>query len=175
MINETENYQKIINIFSKIKNQKTVIIGIGNQIKSDDGIGCKIIEELKNYQNENYYFINVEENPENYIGKIISIKPEFLLLFDAVDLSKKPGEFKIINYEELAESGFSTHNISLRYFLNTLFYELSNLKIFIIGIQPKTINYSLELSRELEEVKNYFVMIFKKELFENNKTNSTNL
>jgi len=62
---------------------KSVIIGIGNDLKADDGIGPHIITHLKNQVSPEIELINAHTVPENFINFLIEKQPEFILLIDA--------------------------------------------------------------------------------------------
>jgi len=121
-----------------------VVVGVGNRLRKDDGIGITIVEELKKeMKNTEIEFLLGETVPENLIKKINDLKPKKVFLIDAVDFSGKPGD--VIPIENQKDSGF-THKLSYN-----LFSKLLNCELKIIGIQPKDIDYGEELSDELEK------------------------
>ena len=52
--------------------KKLIVLGVGNELKSDDGVGPFIIAKLKQekIENDNLIFIDAETVPENFTGKI---------------------------------------------------------------------------------------------------------
>lgn len=128
-------------------NRKTIILGIGNTLRSDDGIGSILASRLKDKLPYTVY--DAGESPENYLDKIIKDSPETVVIIDAVDFGGKPGEFRILEAEDLkAANLFFTHNASLSLSIN---YLQGNLKvdIIILIIQPKSIALKDELSQEV--------------------------
>ena len=126
---------------------KVVILGIGNNLKSDDGIGSILARRIQG--KVPYLVYDSGSSPENYLGKIIREKPDTLLLIDAVDFSAAPGDFNILEGEELqTQNMFFTHNASLSLVIN---YLKNNLKvdIIILIIQPKTLVFGDCLSQEV--------------------------
>ena len=94
------------------------------------------------------------ESPENYLGKIIKEKPDTVVIIDAVDLGATPGEFRVLEAEDVQTANlFSTHNASLSLTIN---YLQNNLKadIIILIIQPKIISLGDNLSPEIAETLN---------------------
>ncbi|MFH1457941.1 MAG: hydrogenase maturation protease [Candidatus Omnitrophota bacterium] len=128
---------------------KVVIIGIGNTLHNDDGIGSLLAGRIKD--KVPYIVYDAGPNPENYLGKIIKDKPDNVVIIDAVDFGGKPGEFREIEGEHLETVNlFSTHNASLSLTIN---YLKNNLKIdiIILIIQPKSIAFGENLSPEIQE------------------------
>lgn len=128
---------------------KVVIVGIGNTLRSDDGVGSLLAGRIKDKVAYTVYDTGV--SPENYLGKIIKDSPRTIVIIDAVDFSGKPGEFRIVDAEDIQTVNlFSTHNASISLTTN---YLHDNLKVNIIMliIQPKSIAFGDSLSREVEE------------------------
>ncbi len=128
---------------------KVVIIGIGNTLRGDDGVGSLLASRIKD--KVPYIVYDAATSPENYLGKIIKDKPDNLVIIDAVDFGAKPGEFSLLEGQDLKTTNlFCTHNASIELTIN---YLQSNLKvdIIILIIQPKTILFSESLSPEVNE------------------------
>jgi hydrogenase 3 maturation protease len=101
-----------------------------------------------------YTVYDAGPGPENYLGKIIKEKPENVVIIDAVDFGGKPGEFRVVDGEEIKTTNlFSTHNASISLTIN---YLQNNLKVDIITliIQPKSIAFGENLSPEITETLN---------------------
>ena len=52
-----------------------IILGIGNELKCDDGVGPFVIDELKDLENPNLIIIDGKTVPENFTGKIRKEQP----------------------------------------------------------------------------------------------------
>lgn len=137
---------------------KVVILGIGNTLRSDDGVGSILTNRIKG--NVPFEVIDAAESPENYLEKIIKIKPDTVVIVDAVDFGGKPGEFRILEIEEVKTNNlFFTHNASIELSIN---YLQTNLKvdIIILIIQPNSIalgdKLSPEISKALDELESWF-------------------
>ena len=122
---------------------KVIIVGIGNELKCDDGVGPFIINKLKkkDIENPNLILIDGQTVPENFTGKIKKENPSHIILIDACVMGCKPGEFKIVNDDDFVNIGISTHSMSLSYFVKYL-KQNNNFKIIFIGIEPKSMDYS---------------------------------
>jgi hydrogenase 3 maturation protease len=137
---------------------KVVILGIGNTLRNDDGVGSIIASRIKD--KVPYIVYDAGPSPENYLGKIIKDKPDNIVIIDAVDFGGKPGELRIMEGEGLTTTNlFSTHNASISLTIN---YLKNNLKvdIIILIIQPKDINFgdklSPQISQTLTKLENWF-------------------
>jgi len=128
---------------------KVVILGIGNVLRGDDGIGSLLADRLKGKVPWTVY--DAAESPENYLGPVIKQRPDTIVLVDAVDFGGEPGEFRVLEATEIKTSNlFSTHNASIGLTIN---YLQTNLKADIITliIQPCQITLGGDLSRPVEE------------------------
>ncbi len=128
--------------------KKVLIIGIGNRLKSDDGVGSIIAEKLKEkIKKENLFIIDAENKPENYIGKIKKISPDLLLIIDAVNFDSYPGDFRIFKIDEIVDTTISTHNFSIS--LLKKFIKVR--EIYLLGIQPENISLGENLSDKVKK------------------------
>ncbi len=139
---------KIADELEKLRGSKTVIIGIGNTLKSDDGAGpavCQLLEGKTIAE-----IIDAGTVPENFIQVIVRKKPQVVLVIDAVDFGASPGEMKIIAPDQLNSSAISTHTLSPRIFTN-LIQQTIDVKIIFLGIQPKQLQFGESLSDEVSQ------------------------
>jgi hydrogenase 3 maturation protease len=132
------------NIFSG----KVVILGIGNTLRSDDGLGPHLIRLLENKVEAE--LLDCGETPENHTARIRGFDPDTIVLVDAVDLHKTPGSIELIEPERIAEFTFSTHNSSLLYFVNFISAETSS-KVYVVGVQPQSLELKEGLSGEVSK------------------------
>jgi hydrogenase 3 maturation protease len=126
--------EQLFEQLNKLHGSKTVIVGIGNILKGDDGVGpmvCQQLQEAKVCAE----LIDAGTVPENYIQRIIKKRPQNLLIIDAIDFSALPGTISIFKPERLNSTAFSTHTLS-----PCLFAEIvsRNIKVdvYFAGIQP---------------------------------------
>ncbi|KPJ86535.1 MAG: hypothetical protein AMS17_12125 [Spirochaetes bacterium DG_61] len=135
------------NPFTPILKGKILIFGIGNILRGDDGLGPMLIENLKGKVRA--LCLDGGSAPENFLGKIINERPDTILIIDALHMGERPGEFKIIKPGELQGTGFTTHTIPLRILIEYLKSELES-NIFILGVQPSSVQMGLPLSDAVE-------------------------
>ncbi|MFX1310303.1 MAG: hydrogenase maturation protease [Promethearchaeota archaeon] len=120
--------------------KKIVFIGIGEEKLSDDGVGPYIISELLNYSSDRYLFINAGIDPMSRINDIMQFRPSHLVLIDTCTLNKPPGTVAIIERENIKESvPISSHTIPIHIVVDLLIKNLPNLKLFMIGFVPESL------------------------------------
>ena len=130
-----EYLDNLIKQTDKIK----LFVGVGNVLKSDDGIGVYISNKIK--ESNSILKLSVEISIENYLGKINSLNPDVLILVDCVDFGKQAGYYELLPAEKVKDFTFNTHNISLK-----RISELFLMPVYILGIQPKSIDFGEEIS-----------------------------
>ncbi|MCM8780588.1 MAG: hydrogenase 3 maturation endopeptidase HyCI [Candidatus Omnitrophica bacterium] len=145
-------YTTILDYLKPRLKGEVVILGIGNTLRRDDGLGVILAERLKNRTPFKVFDVGI--SPENYLGKIVREKPNTVIIIDAVDFGAQPGEFRLLDADDIKTSNlFSTHNISISLLIN---YLQNNLKadIIILTVQPKEISLGEGLSPEVKKTVN---------------------
>ncbi len=130
----------------RLKGKRTLILGIGNTMRGDDGVGPALIERLQGKVSAT--LIDGGEVPENYLGPIEAAKPEVVLIVDAADLKAQPGDAALIELEQLAQTGISTHNASLGLFASVV-KQLTGADILALAVQPKHNSFGTGISEEV--------------------------
>ncbi|MHC4725697.1 MAG: hydrogenase maturation protease [Planctomycetota bacterium] len=133
-----------LNIF---RNSTTLIVGIGNIIKGDDGAGPLVCQQVK-LVNISADLIDAGTVPENYIQSIIKKAPQNLLIIDAIDFEAAPGTIRIFEPEQLSSHVISTHSLSPRLFVDMVCQNLS-INVYFIGIQPAQLMLGQSVSRQV--------------------------
>lgn len=128
---------------------KLAIVGIGNIIRGDDGLGPKLIEILKSRPCTSAALFDCGTAPENYIFPILSTSCDTVVLVDAADIGKEPGAVAVFDLDNISRVSFSTHNPSPRLFTDLLKTGKDDMNIFVISVQPKTTNIGAPLSPEV--------------------------
>jgi hydrogenase 3 maturation protease len=118
---------------NKLRDSTTLILGIGNKLKGDDGAGPLVCEQLKGKVCAE--IIDAGTVPENYIQPIVKKAPQNLLIVDAIDLGASPGTISVLRPEQLNSSVFSTHALSPRLFVDVILQDLE-VDVYFVGIQP---------------------------------------
>ncbi len=142
---------------------KEVILGVGNILKGDDGIGVYVAEKLREYIEKveqrskedktrgdrvMVAAINCGTTPENYISIIGKSNPDRLIVVDAADLGLSPGLYRIIPPERVGVMCISTHNMPLSLFTSYVGQFCQD--IVLVGIQPERMDFDVTLSSTVQ-------------------------
>lgn len=144
----------------KYKNKpKLVIIGVGNILCSDEGVGVHIVNELKNMALKSN--VALFDCGTSGIALLEAIDgSDKAIIIDAVYSGKEPGTIHLYTINDLLQiedrllTFFSLHQFDL---ISTLkLASLTNAyriprKIVLIGIEAKNLDCSLNLSNEVKK------------------------
>lgn len=127
--------------FKKLFRGNVAILGVGNELLGDDGVGVYVARKLKGKN-----IINAGVAPENFIGKIKKMNPGRIVIFDALEFGGKPGEVKVVDARKTEGLKISTHSLPLSFF-SELFEDI---EIYVVGMQPKSKEFGSELSSDVK-------------------------
>ncbi|MFA5114846.1 MAG: hydrogenase 3 maturation endopeptidase HyCI [Candidatus Omnitrophota bacterium] len=144
---------------------KVIMLGIGSSMRRDDAAGSMLAARLAGKLD--FKVFDAGPAPENYLGKIISEKPDNVIVVDAVDFGGGAGEYRILEVADAQTVNlFSTHNASIPMVSGYLQKNLTA-DIIILAIQPKSVSFgealSPEVSAALSELEEWFYGAIKKE------------
>jgi hydrogenase maturation protease len=136
--------------------RKIAVIGVGNSLRRDDGIGVMILESLlKFYKREGIDYLNFATASFDLINRIKDYNR--ILLIDGINADLSAGELKIFKLQDIKlhpKAAFaSTHELNLK----DLFELSKNLgfktKIYVAGIQVENTSFGEGLTEALENRK----------------------
>jgi hydrogenase 3 maturation protease len=130
-----------------LRDSRTVIVGIGNILKGDDGAGPLVCQQLEQAE-ISAGLIDAGTVPENYIQPIIKRAPQNLLIIDAIDFGAAPGTIKIFKPEDIGSHIISTHSLSPRLFVDMVCQNVC-VDVYFIGIQPAQIQLGQPVSQQV--------------------------
>jgi hydrogenase 3 maturation protease len=126
-----------------------VIAGIGNEIRHDDFVGVKIVQDLRGKVPKNVYLIECETVPESFMDEIIELKPSHVLLIDAAMLDLEAGENRLYDPCKVVNvPAITTHMLPLRVFCDYI-TELSKARLALLLVQPRDVDFGEGLSEEV--------------------------
>jgi hydrogenase 3 maturation protease len=134
---------------------RTAIVGIGSEMRGDDGCGLIVAEKLRRAFSRSRklkIFIGGTA-PENFTGAIRTFKPGLIILIDAADFKKKPGAVRLIAPEEAEGTCFCTHQLPLQIMADYLRSSLA-CRVMIIGIQAKNLDFGSAMTAPVEKACN---------------------
>lgn len=137
------------------KDARILIVGTGNLLLMDEGIGIHLINELERYE--------LPQNVEIYDGgtggfKLIDLLygADKVIFIDAVETGKATGTVTTFKSEDVRsmypEKKYSLHDTDLLEVIKMIELLDNPPEIEIIGVQPGTINYGISLSEELNNL-----------------------
>jgi len=139
---------------NKLRDSSTVIVGIGNTLKGDDGAGPLVCEQLSGKVCAE--LIDAGTVPENYIQTIIKKAPQNLLIIDAIDFGASAGTINIFKPEQLNSLVLSTHTLSPRLFVDMVCHEIK-VDVYFVGIQPAQIQLGQPQSAQASQAIQWLV------------------
>jgi len=146
--------EQLYNCLNNLQGSKTIILGIGNTLKGDDGAGPVVCRQLAGKTSAE--LINADTVPENYIQHIIKKAPRNLLIIDAIDFGGSPGTINIFKPEQLNSLVVSTHILSPRIFVDMI-TQVINVDVYFIGVQPAQTAFGQFLSDNIKEALRHLV------------------
>jgi len=129
-------------MLARMLSGRVVVACVGNEWCADDGAGPLVAKLLQS--TERVTILDCGETPENYLGVIVRIKPERLVVIDAADFGGRPGEVRVVARSEIGGGGVSTHAARLTILTDYVEAE-AGVETFFLAIQPE----STELGRPL--------------------------
>jgi len=139
-------------------NKKIIILGVGNILEKDDGIGVYATEYLR----LNYTFTPSIEVVNGGVEGIHLfnhfLENDIILILDTIDLDDIAGSIYAIDSNELTGYGLNVggaHEIGVLQCLDMLEmqgYPNDFVESIVIGIVPKSIDFEINLSDELKKV-----------------------
>jgi coenzyme F420 hydrogenase subunit delta len=127
-----------------------LIFGCGNILFGDDGFGPVVAEELgRNYNiPENVYVLNAELSVREILFNVTlsEIRPDTIVIIDAVDFGREPGEIFEIDLDELPENkidDFSMHQVPTSNLLREL-RDICKVDVRILSCQVEKIPQEVE-------------------------------
>ena len=143
------------NLESRNKQPKVAVVGVGNLLLKDEGIGVHVVQALQKLdlgETANLEIIDGGTSPDVFL---LLQEVDKLIVIDAATMDGEPGTIYRLRPEDLNQQigGInSVHQVSFTHSLQIMDYLGSKPKnIVIFGIETKEITWGLEPSVELSE------------------------
>jgi hydrogenase 3 maturation protease len=107
------------------------VLGIGNPLRRDDGVGPWVAEQM---QGSDWDVISAGPSVENSLGLVRRMAPDLLVVVDAAEMGLPPGSVRRLPVVEAERMLGSTHGLPLPFLLSTVRDRVG--EIVLIGIQP---------------------------------------
>jgi hydrogenase 3 maturation protease len=110
---------------------RKTLLGIGNPLRRDDGVGLWVAEQM---QGSGWEVIPAGPSVENSLGLLRRLAPALLVVVDAAEMGLPPGSVRRLPIVEAERMLGSTHGLPLPFLLSMVRDQVG--KIVLIGIQP---------------------------------------
>jgi hydrogenase maturation protease len=130
---------------------KILIVGIGNLLCRDEGAGVQVIQAIKKMKLPRHIeLLDIGTSTMELISYLEGVKK--LIVIDAMKAGGTPGTIYRCMPEDLLaeeEGPISLHEIGLLESLNMAKKMGMKIDVVIIGVEPKMIEWGMELSEEV--------------------------
>ncbi len=146
---------------------KVVVLGIGNLLLKDEGVGVHLLHLLET-TDLNYPNMELIDAGTSVDIPLILDKMDKLIILDAVNGGKEAGTIYHFTLEKInskENNALSFHQMGILESLKTL--DLLGKKpksTVVIGIEPKLIDWGMELSPEIEDKLPQMLQLIKREI-----------
>ncbi len=150
--------------------EKIFIVGLGNVLLQDEGIGIHVLERLeKEWRLWRHDDVELIRGETGGLALLPSLDEASAVIFvDAADFEGEVGEVKIFRGSEIQKerySPLSVHDVSLRDIISLVVLKNpSPPEIVVVGIKPKELGAGLQISPEMQKSIPLVVTILKNEV-----------
>jgi len=139
----------LMRIIEDLRGEKPIaIIGLGNTLRRDDGVGVYVASRLKNLLGGvRWVEVIVAEDRVDYAAKELEkVNPCLIIVIDAMEFDGTPGEIRVVRLEDVEEPYAYTHRIPMKTIFRIVGIEAPT---YVIGIQVASRDFGEGLSREV--------------------------
>lgn len=130
--------------------KRIAVLGIGNDLRTDDGLGPYIIKSLKT-KHHDILIENVGSVPEGFARPLAEFGAERIIMIDAADMRKSPGHVELVTKDRIGGIALSTHSMPLSMLMYYLEQQTGGITI-LLGVQPMSILFGEGLTPIIQEV-----------------------
>ena len=112
---------------------RAVIVCIGSELHGDDAAGVAIGRQLTG--DIPWPILEAGLAPESFVVKIADLRPDVVILIDAVDFGGRAGEVVLVDVDRIVDVAAGTHGPSLMPFVEALRL-MHPCRMVVLGIQP---------------------------------------
>ena len=107
------------------------VLGIGNLLRRDDGVGVWVAERM---HGTGWEVVVAGQSVENALGVVRRLSLELLVVVDAAEMNLPPGSVRCLPLDQSERMLGSTHALPLPFLLSTVRDRVG--EIILVGIQP---------------------------------------
>jgi hydrogenase maturation protease len=147
------------------------IIGIGNPLRKDDGIGLILLDYIKKDANDFPKTVSFVDGGTGGMNLLhVFNRFDLVILLDAVHFEGTPGHTRFFTFNDIQNkkkvSTVSTHNADLFQIIR-LGQKINECpkNIFVFGVQPADVSYGKGLTKPLQDGLENIVVEMKKQIY----------
>jgi hydrogenase maturation protease len=135
-----------------LKIRPLIMLGMGNPMRGDDGIGHLLAESLESINEAGFQAHAVATAIENAMSWVRKASGGAVLLVDAVfDQSAEEGSWHFYPAEQLDSMCHSTHSIPLSMLISFWRQEIPGLQVYFLGVSIRNNAETAQLSPRLQQ------------------------
>jgi hydrogenase maturation protease len=147
-------YTKSVETQTRHSSPRIAILGIGNLLLKDEGIGVHLVQKLAGVVDDaNVKIIDAGTYPD--FLSLVDDNLDKLIIVDAVKTGDRPGTIYRFSSDDIdldSTLPISIHDMGVLDSLRTMaLFNRQPKSTVVIGIEPRTIDFGLELSPEIED------------------------
>jgi len=126
---------------------RVVVLGIGNDLRADDGAGALVAQSLLERFPDAVF--DGGQAPESYAGPIRRAQPDTLIVVDASDFGGAPGEIRVApTTDDAAGLTLGTHTLPIGTFMQAL-GEMTGAVVHLVAIQAEVTEFGVAMTPEV--------------------------
>jgi hydrogenase 3 maturation protease len=131
--------------------QRTVLLGVGNELQADDAAGLLVIRALTAQLGSSPVVLLLEGGiaPENFTGKIRKFAPARVIIVDAAEMGAAAGTVDWVSLDQIDGFSASSHILPLSVLAKFLIQDIG-CQVDVIGIQAQTLEMGEDVSAPVQ-------------------------
>ncbi len=153
-----DTVEHIVEHLDEIVTDSTAIICVGNDICGDDALGAVVAKRLKDAEVP-WDVYDTRGVPESFLMKIISRKPDSVVVVDALHFGATVGTVDLFEPSQITGQGPSTHGPAPIAFLDML-QMMHPCRRWVLGVQPEKVDFGTEMCSQVADAAEMIVRAF---------------
>lgn len=148
----------MIRLLGRTLSGRVLVAGVGRVDRCDDGAGPALARRLASVPG--LMTLDCGDRLEDFTGDIARLRPDMVLVADAVDLESAPGSIALLEASRLpAGVAGDTHRATLKTAMEYLALR-TRATVLLLAIQPSWVADGVGLSAEVEATLDVLVDLF---------------
>jgi hydrogenase 3 maturation protease len=147
----------VIRLLGRTLSGRVLVAGVGRVDRQDDGVGPTLARRLASAPG--LMTLDCGDRLEDFTGDIARLRPDTVVVADAVDLGAAPGSIALLEAAGLPAGIGDTHRASLRTAMEYLSWRTRR-TVLLLAIQPARVADGVGLSAEVRATLDGLVDLF---------------